>query len=157
MTSKLQGKDAPQVGMSNVEKLKQKLKLKMSDTNAKPSLPPPRRQPAAHAVNRTTLEDNFATKKTKEVKFEFENIIDKNEDEVLCEFANKLPVNFRTKKTLQSDENGRQPAVQEIKEDILTPPSAVQYLNLKSSKLNPQNFQIKEAPLVWPHPELTEQ
>ena len=129
----------------------------MNDANAKTSLPPPRRQPAAPAVNKTTMEDNIATKKTKEVKFRFENIVDKNEVEAVCEFANKLPVNVRKKKTLQSDGNGRQPAVQDIKEDILTPPSAVQYLNSKSSKLNPQNFQTKEAPLVWPHPELTEQ
>ena len=108
----------------------------MSDTNTKPSLPPPRRQPAAPAVKKATMEDNIAIRKTKEVKFGFEHIVDKIEVEAMCEFDNKLPVNIRKKKTLQSDRNGRQPAVQEIKEDILTPPS---------------------APLVWPHPELTEQ
>ena len=103
------------------------------------------------------MEDNITIRKTKKYKFGFENNIDKIEVEVMCKFDNKLPVNNIIKKTLQSDENGRQPAVQQIKEDILTPPSAVQYLNLESSNLNPQNFQTKEASLVWPHPELTEQ
>ena len=99
----------------------------MSDANAKPSLPPPRRQPAAPAVNIVTMEDNIAIRKTKEVKFGFENIVDKNEVEVMYKFDNKLPVNFRKKKTLQSDGNGRQPAVQDIQEDILTNSSAVQH------------------------------
>ena len=133
--------------------LRLKQELKMSDNNAKPSLPPPppRRQPAANAA---TMEDNIAIRKTKSVKFKFENV---RKVEVICEFDKNLPVENSMKKTLQSDEHGRQPAVQNKKEDILTPPTAVQSLNLKSRNQNPQKIQIKEASLDWPHPELTEQ
>ena len=130
--SKLQGKDDPQVGMSNVEKLKQKLKMKMSDTNAKPSLPPPRRQPAA------TMEDNIPIRKPTEIKFVFEKISDENEVKVMNTFDNRVSMKYRNEKTLQLDGKGRQPAVQNIQEDILTPTSAVQYPNLNSRNLNPQ-------------------
>ena len=127
--------------MSNIERLK--LKLKKSGNNAKHSLvPPPRRQPAANAA---TMEDNIAIRKTKNVKFGLENV---RKVEVICEFDKNLPVENRMKKTLQSDEHGRQPAVQNKKEDILTPPTEVQSLNLKSRNQNPQKIQIKEASLV---------
>ena len=94
--------------MSSIERLKQK--LKMSDNNAEPSLqpPPPRRQPAAPAANAATMEDNIAIRKTKSVKFGLENV---RKVEVICEFDKNLPVENRMKKTLQSDEHGRQPAL----------------------------------------------
>ena len=123
----------------------------MSDTNAKPSLPPPRRQPAA------TMEDNIPIRKPTEFKFGFEKINDENEVEVMNTFDNRVSVKCRNEKTLQLDGKGRQPPVQTIQEDIMTPTSAVQYLNLNLRKLNPQKCQSKDAPLVWPTPELTEQ
>ena len=86
--SKLQGKEDPPNEMSNIERLK--LKLKMSDNNAKPSLPPPpRRQPAANAA---TMEDNIAIRKTKSVTFKFESV---GKVEVICEIDKNLPVETR--------------------------------------------------------------
>ena len=149
-TSKLLGKDDPQVGMSNVEKLKLKLKMKMSDTNAKPSLPPPRRQHAA------PMEDNIPIRKPTEIKFENEKISDENEVDFVNMFDNRVLEKLRNKKTLQLNEKGRQPAVQTNQEDIMTPTSAVQYQNLNLRKLNPQKYQSKDAPSDWPNPELTE-
>ena len=76
--------------MSYIKRLKQK--LKMSDNNAKPSLQPPIRQPAAPAANAATMEDNIAIRKTKSVKFGLENV---RKVEVICEFDKNLPVENR--------------------------------------------------------------
>ena len=124
----------------------------MSDNNAKPSLPPPpRRQPAVSA----TMEDNIAIRKTRSVAFKFENV---GKVEFVCEVDKNLPVETIMKTTLQSDEDRRQPAVQNNKEDILAPPTAVKFQHSISKSQNPQESQIQESSLVWPHPsELTEQ
>ena len=101
------------------------------------------------------MEDNIDIRKTRNVEFKFKNV---EEVKFVCENDKNLPVETNRKTTLQSDEERRQPAVQNIKEDILTPPTAVQFQNLKSKSQNTKERVLQESSLFWPHPsELSEE